>query len=44
MTKEPNQGDDHSRGRLILRWIGGHLRVFRIRDFADANTRGERYE
>lgn len=45
MTDRPEPSNrDHSEGRLILRFIRGKLRVYRIRDFRDALTRGERYE
>lgn len=37
---DENQTADHSKGHLLLRWIKGRLRVFRIRDFKDANVRG----
>lgn len=36
--------DDHSKGLLLLRIIKGRLRLFRIRDFRDALTRGGPFE
>ena len=35
---EPNR--DHSEGFLLLRWVAGKLRLFRVRDLKDAVTRG----
>jgi hypothetical protein len=41
---DENQGRDHSEGLLLLRFIRGKLRFFRIRDFKDANLRGGPFE
>lgn len=39
---EPNH--DHSKGLLLLRWVAGKLRVFRVRDLKDALARGGPFE
>jgi hypothetical protein len=39
MSEEPNQSSDHAAGFLLLRYIRGKLRVFRVRDFKDAMNR-----
>jgi hypothetical protein len=44
MSEEPHQGRDHSDGFLLLRWIAGKLRVFRIRNLQDALNRGGPFE
>ena len=41
---EPNQGTDHSAGFMLLRFIKGRLRLFRIRDLRDALNRGGPFE
>lgn len=44
MADEPNQDADHSRGLLLLRFIGRRLRLFRVRSLRDALERGGPFE
>jgi hypothetical protein len=44
MSDEPNQGSDHTKGLLLLRFIAGKLRLFRVRNLQDAFTRGGPFE
>jgi hypothetical protein len=44
MPDEPNGKADHSQGLLLLRFIKGRLRLFRIRNLADALNRGGPFE
>jgi hypothetical protein len=43
-SEEPNQGSDHTQGFLLLRFLRGKLRLFRVRDFSDALKRGGPFE
>lgn len=40
MSDEPHGDRDHSQGLLLLRYVAGRLRLFRIRDLRDALARG----
>jgi len=44
VSEEANQGSDHSKGLLLLRFIAGKLRRFRVRNFQDALNRGGPFE
>lgn len=44
MSEEPNQDRDHTAGFLLLRFIAGKLRLFRIRNLKDALDRGGPFE